>query len=327
MATLTGATIADTYKSLLKATSAVPALVTGTTTENLVFGEDDAADVRTALYVSQDRLGIGASAPDSRLEIKETTSNTSCVVRINCQDDAANSDALILFCQAGTPKGCIGYDDGNNALFVGYDSGTNSTTGINIDSSGKVGVGILAPPYIFSVEGSSSDWLSEFHNTNTGASSDGVRIKLSMAAETATTDSYWMGYYDEGNIEGGIRGVGGDGANFDSISDRRLKTNIVDIPEGLSIISQMKPRNFYWKSQSSLSSKPIQYGFIADEFEDVFPGTVSGKRDDNGELIPDAVKEDGSIYRQMMDAAKFTVPVLVKAVQELSAKVIALENA
>ena len=50
MATLTGQTISSTYKSLLKATSAVPALSSGSSsTERLVFGEDDNADVRTAM--------------------------------------------------------------------------------------------------------------------------------------------------------------------------------------------------------------------------------------------------------------------------------------
>jgi len=69
--TLTGKTIAATYKTLLKAGSNNPvALASGSgSSERLVFGEDDAADVRTALYVTQDRLGIGKADPDASLHI------------------------------------------------------------------------------------------------------------------------------------------------------------------------------------------------------------------------------------------------------------------
>jgi hypothetical protein len=148
-----------------------------------------------------------------------------------------------------------------------------------------------------------------------------------MADNSATSGGYWMGYYDEGGIEGGIRGVSGNGVDFDSISDRRLKDTIVDIPDALSIIAKFKPRNYYWKSQADDSNKQLQYGFIADEFEEVFAYSVSGKRDSDGKLIPDALKSDGSMHRQMMDQNRFTVPVLVKAVQELIAKVTALESA
>ena len=49
--TLTGATIATTYKTLLKAGSNNPvALASGSgDSERLVFGEDDASDLRTNL--------------------------------------------------------------------------------------------------------------------------------------------------------------------------------------------------------------------------------------------------------------------------------------
>ena len=127
------------------------------------------------------------------------------------------------------------------------------------------------------------------------------------------------------NLEGGIRGADGAGISIYNSSDRRLKENIVDIPDSLSIISQMKPRNFNWKNTADWDDRPLQYGFIADEWEDVFPGSVDGKRGADGNLIPDALKSDGTIFRQLISVNKKTVPLLVKAVQELLARIEVLE--
>ena len=59
-------------------------------------------------------------------------------------------------------------------------------------------------------------------------------------------------------------------------------------------------------------------GFLAHEVYDYVPEAVSGEKD--------AVDEDGNIKPQGIDQSKL-VPLLVASVQELSAKVTALENA
>ena len=76
--TLATQTIAASFKALLKAGSNYPvALASGSgSSERLVFGEDDAADVRTALYVTQDRLGLGTATPDNLLELSHNVTST-----------------------------------------------------------------------------------------------------------------------------------------------------------------------------------------------------------------------------------------------------------
>jgi hypothetical protein len=59
-------------------------------------------------------------------------------------------------------------------------------------------------------------------------------------------------------------------------------------------------------------------GFLAHEVDEILPYAVVGDKD--------AVNEDGTIDPQSMDSSHL-IPLLVKAVQELSAKVTALENA
>ena len=119
---LTNAKIADTYKTLLKAGSNNPvALAAGSgSSERLVFGEDDAADVRTALYVTQDRLGIGPAAPLATLMIERAARTTVF--------DAANSDSYADII-VRNPTDTIGAATG---IKFTVDNATGTTEGVGI---------------------------------------------------------------------------------------------------------------------------------------------------------------------------------------------------
>jgi hypothetical protein len=77
-----------------------------------------------------------------------------------------------------------------------------------------------------------------------------------------------------------------------STSDRRFKTNIVDIEES-SLIHQLRPVQYNWK-RGDLDQR-TKYGFIAQEMEEVFPSIVRVTDDRYGieytNLIAHLVKE------------------------------------
>jgi hypothetical protein len=100
-----------------------------------------------------------------------------------------------------------------------------------------------------------------------------------------------------------------------AISDARLKENVQDIDVGLSAILSLKPRKFDWKEGKGKNIKGDR-GFIAQEFEQVFPQLVDEWKDPapEGEAPYKSVRQD-------------LIPVLVKAIQELAAEVNALKNA
>ena len=58
-------------------------------------------------------------------------------------------------------------------------------------------------------------------------------------------------------------------------------------------------------------------GFLAHEVSDIVPEAISGEKD--------AVDKDGNIEAQSIDQSKL-VPLLVKTVQELEARLAALES-
>jgi hypothetical protein len=98
-----------------------------------------------------------------------------------------------------------------------------------------------------------------------------------------------------------------------AISDARLKENVQDIDVGLGAILALKPRKFDWKAGKGKDIKGDR-GFIAQEFEQVFPQLVDEWKDPapEGEVAYKSVRQD-------------LIPVLVKAIQELTARVEALE--
>jgi hypothetical protein len=106
------------------------------------------------------------------------------------------------------------------------------------------------------------------------------------------------------------------------ISDIRFKENIRDLDAGLSEIMSLKPRLFDWKEGKGQDIKNAR-GFVAQEFEQVFPDLIGTWRDEQpeGEEPYKTVSQD-------------LIPVLVKAMQEqqqmietLQAEVAALKGA
>jgi hypothetical protein len=57
-------------------------------------------------------------------------------------------------------------------------------------------------------------------------------------------------------------------------SDERLKKNIEPLSKNIDLISQLHPVKFQWKDSKAPGMKGIQYGFIAQEIEKIFPSLV-----------------------------------------------------
>ena len=98
---------------------------------------------------------------------------------------------------------------------------------------------------------------------------------------------------------------------YNTTSDYRLKESVKPLVGGLTRINSLKPSIYNWKLNGSAGE-----GFIAHELADVVPAAVTGKKD--------AVNEDGTISPQSIDMSRI-VPILVAAIQELTARVQTLE--
>jgi len=121
-------------------------------------------------------------------------------------------------------------------------------------------------------------------------------------------------------------------------SDATLKRDITDATPKLADVMNLQVRNYYWKEDYHPNKQNKLIGFIAQEFEEVFPGLVTEHEVKAGEPILDEEGNDTGektpgVYKKCIREGKL-IPILVKALQEaverietLEAKVAALESA
>jgi len=176
-------------------------------------------------------------------------------------------------------------------------SGTTSTTSsltqaMTLDNSGNLLVGttsaVLSGKLTTSFAGNAANGAT-FNDTTNDSGAGFVIFSLS------------------GTAIGNISRVGATSAvAYNTTSDQRLKSNIADSQSVLDKLMDVKVRQYDW-TEGDLHQ---DYGFIAQELEPVLSGIVTkGKTDED---------------LWQLDYSRLT-PHLVKAIQELSAKVTALE--
>lgn len=109
-------------------------------------------------------------------------------------------------------------------------------------------------------------------------------------------------------------------AVINNVSDYRLKENVVDMDGALDKLSRVRPVRYNFKDDIPVKmpwGESTVDGFIAHELQEVMPEAVYGEKD--------AVYDDGKLKPQQVDMTRL-IPALVGAVQELSAKVDALQT-
>ena len=125
-------------------------------------------------------------------------------------------------------------------------------------------------------------------------------IQLSVKSTSTTSSSYPLFLLNSagtGNMYVRSDSYGYLNANaWNYISDLRMKENISDILEGLSIISELKPKHFDY-----IDGAKNRIGFIAQDVQEILPNLVTISDEKTGML---ALQTDALI------------PILVKAIQE-----------
>jgi hypothetical protein len=122
-----------------------------------------------------------------------------------------------------------------------------------------------------------------------------------------------VGITDQGayNLQCNGTGVWGAGAYVNG-SDARLKDDITTLNDGLNVVSQLRPVTFKYKPDYS-KDQNVQTGFIAQELQAVLAGKD----------YVDGIVQAGPNHLNV--AYQSLIPILVKAIQELTARVAELE--
>jgi hypothetical protein len=184
--------------------------------------------------------------------------------------------------------------------------------------TGYSGVGSANNFYLYNNTASSAALIVDTSgNLMVGATSLAYSEKLSIGMTTANqgiairqTDNAnahdKILFINTNGIVGYIRTTGSS-TSYVTSSDQRLKENIADADDAGSKIDSIQVRKYDWKADGSHQD----YGMVAQELQTVAPEAVSAPED------PDEMM--GVDYSKL-------VPMLVKEIQSLRARVNALET-
>lgn len=125
------------------------------------------------------------------------------------------------------------------------------------------------------------------------------------------TNNYYEVFANSSNgVAGGIAHTSASTVAYNVTSDQRLKENIVSSPDALNKLNELNVRSYDWIEDKF----HVDYGFIAQEIYQIFPEAVC--KGDDATQITDIKSIWGVEYGRL-------TPMLVKAIQELSAQVTA----
>ena len=260
-------------------------------------------------------IGVGAGTPDfsgfgsngGGLELDDVGSSFTAV-KVS-QGSTGN-----LYLAASTGAGYL-WQHSNSPLIIG----TNNAERIRIqDGTGRMGINSAGIAY------SSSEKLS-LYNDNFGFGIKAAYTGMGIW-NTESSGGYIAFAYGSGGAAGGSISYSGGTTSYNTSSDYRLKENVDYTWDATTRLKQLKPARFNWISDDT---DTLIDGFLAHEVSSIVPEAVTGEKDavyTAEEAENSAGAEAGDIKVQVMDNAKL-VPLLVKTIQELEARITTLESA
>ena len=194
---------------------------------------------------------------------------------------------------------------------------TNSETvfnedGVNLDFRVESDVNSHA----FFLDSAEGDIIINGSAFASGANRKQFEINTNATSLRSGTSSSTTAYHEEFHNPNGAVGsitTNSSSTNFNTSSDYRLKENVSYDFDATSRLKELKPSRFNFKTDTDVTLD----GFLAHEVSSIVPEAVTGEKD--------AVDDDGNIVPQSIDQSKL-VPLLVKTIQELEARITALEN-
>ena len=264
---------------------------------------------------STGNVGIGTTSPSNKLEVIGASGVDNFIL------SGGGVGATLGGFKFGNGTGVYGslyFSNVTNdvTLFQQYVSGnlilgTNTTERMRITSGGNVGIGTSVTSAGKVVI--SGNYAGSTTNTQLVINTISSQVSLESLDIVANVNKRFTIYSSDMRLA--ALGSGTVSSNVDGVlsgSDGRLKNKTRLLENGLSKVLQLVPTYYKWKEDSPFYTKEDyeELGFIAQEVSSIIP-----------EASPEP---EGHKVKNYHDRA--IIAVLVKAIQELSAKVSLLEN-
>ncbi len=244
---------------------------------------------------TNNRVGIGTASPaDVPLSVFSGGAGTNGQLKLGY--DATAYWQIGRLDPAGTGSGNFQFKP------------NGGTSVLDIDSSGHLSVGKTSFSFDntsgFSVAGSGGD-EGQGHFIVSGTEA----LKINRKDSNGNGLAFFRGSTNNvGSINFGTSSV-----SYNTSSDHRLKENVTADWDATTRLKQLNPVRFNFIADADTTVD----GFLAHEVQSVVPEAITGTHNE--------VDDDGNPVYQGIDQSKL-VPLLVKTIQELEARITALEN-
>ena len=255
-------------------------------------------------------------------------------------------DAVTLAKMAGLARGSIIYGDSAGdpaALSIGSNDYVLTSDGTDIaweaaaggvagitSSADATAIAITSAEHIYLVD-ATGEVVSGSEFVTLQTTGHGMAIKtaaIPMFCWTTAATTYGaqtlIGFYHASSSVGAIT-TNNSATQYTTSSDYRLKENVDYTWDATTRLKQLKPARFNWINDDDNTTVD---GFLAHEVQSVVPAAVAGNKDAvyTAEEAEDMVEINaGDIKPQSIDESKL-VPLLVKTIQELEARITTLEG-
>jgi hypothetical protein len=287
---------------------------------------------------SSGKVGIGTAAPTGLLHVDGHTSSLPTILEANGNGDAIVLQFLTKANNGSTSTQGIYSNAGSASTDNTIVLGNSGTSGVMVNSTGYVGIGVAPSGSVrCQIEGASVAGHSALQVNNHSYYSPYALVVYN--ADGVNRSGHEVNFNRAGSTVGGIS-TSTSATSFNTSSDYRIKENVDYTWDATTRLKQLKPARFNFISDDT---NTLVDGFIAHEVSGVVPEAISGTKDamtaetfyteddveTQGEspakLVGDVKTYSASeINPQSIDQSKL-VPLLVKTIQELEARITALE--
>jgi len=250
-------------------------------------------------------VGIGTSSPATKLHVTGTVGAFH-----------SNNDNRILMYNNGT-VGSISVTYGTTGPYLPLTFLTSDTERMRITSNGEF---LLNRTGIFGTGNTCSAFIQ------------GKSTAAMYVIGTNTSGYQLITFFNGGLSVMGSITHNNTSVTYGTSSDYRLKENVVELDGAIDRVKLLQPKRFNFIADAENTVD----GFLAHEVADVVPEAITGVKDEmqeeEYEVTPAVLDEDGNVVTeavmgtrevpkyQNIDQSKL-VPLLTKAIQELSNKV------
>ena len=196
---------------------------------------------------------------------------------------------------------------GAHNIFIGWQCASN-VQGPNCDDN--VIIGTQAAPFLSTGTNNTCIGSGAASGVNLTTGSNNLILGHEAKSSTATiSNEITLGDTNISTLRCNVQTIS-------SLSDARDKTDIVDIPTGLDFLNDLRPVKFKWQTRDGNGKDgSISAGFLAQDLQKT-------QKDSSAEFL-NLVMDNNPDRLEAREGQ--LIPVLVKAIQELSAKNDALE--